>query len=127
MGWDAWYSLGVVVLALVLLAATSLPADLVLLSGLALLFLAGVLTTGETLSGFANEGMMTVAILFVVAAGVIETGGITWVSHRLFGRPKSVANALLRMMVPAAGLSAFMNNTPLVAMLIPAVSDWSKK
>lgn len=127
MGWDAWYSLGVVLLVLALLALTSLSADLVLLSGLTLLFVAGILTTSEALSGFANEGMMTVAILFVVAAGVIETGGITWVSNRLFGRPKSVVNALIRMMLPAAGLSAFMNNTPLVAMLIPAVSEWAKK
>ena len=127
MAFSARFTLAVVVLILGLLAGTRLAPDLVLIGGLALLFLAGILTAPETLAGLANEGMVTVAILFVVAAGVVETGGVTWISDRLFGRPKSVLQALWRMMFPAAGLSALMNNTPLVAMLIPAVNDWAKQ
>jgi len=45
----------------------------------------------------------------------------------LFGRPRSVTNAILRLSLPTAALSAFMNNTPLVAMFIPAVNDWAKR
>jgi di/tricarboxylate transporter len=127
MGWEPWFALGVVLLVLTLLATTTLSADLILLSGLLLLFLSGILDGKEALAGFANEGMITVGVLFVVAAGVVETGGVTWVTDRLFGRPKSVGGAVSRLMLPVAGLSAFMNNTPLVAMLIPAVSDWAKK
>ena len=127
MGWDAWFSLGVVVLVLTLLAATRLGTDLVLLSGLTLLLVTGILEAKEALAGFANEGMITVGVLFVVAAGVIETGGVAWISDRLFGRPRSVNHAIWRMMLPTAAISAFMNNTPVVAMLIPAVSDWAKK
>jgi di/tricarboxylate transporter len=126
MGWEAWFSIGVAVFVLVLLGATQLGTDLVLLSGLTLLFVTGILTAPEALAGFANEGMITVGILYVVAAGVVETGGISWVADKLFGRPKSVTHAIARMMTPAATLSAFMNNTPLVAMLIPAVNDWAK-
>ncbi len=48
------------------------------------------------------------------------------IADRLFGRPKSATDAIGRMVVPTSLLSAFMNNTPLVAMLIPAVNDWAK-
>jgi di/tricarboxylate transporter len=127
MGFDAWLTLGVVALVLGLLASTRLAPDLVLSGGLMILFLCGVMGTEDALAGFSNEGMITIALLFVVGAGVVETGAITWLADRLFGRPKSVLQATWRMMAPTAALSAFMNNTPLVAMLIPVVNDWAKK
>jgi di/tricarboxylate transporter len=127
MSLAAWFTLADVLLILGLLAGTRLAPDLVLIGGLALLFLTGVLTAPETLAGLANEGMVTVAVLFVVAAGIVETGGVTWISDRLFGRPKSAFQALWRMMCPTAAISAVMNNTPVVAMLIPAVNDWAKQ
>jgi di/tricarboxylate transporter len=75
----------------------------------------------------AEPAMITVAALFIVAAGIRETGALHLVTERIFGRPQSVLKAQLRMMLPVASLSAFMNNTPLVAMLLPVVSDWAKK
>jgi len=127
MGFEAWFTLAVVGMVLGLLATSRASPDLALGGGLMLLLLCGVVTTDDALAGFANEGMITIAVLFVVSAGVVETGAITWLSDRLFGRPKSVFQAVRRLMLPTAGLSAFMNNTPLVAMLIPAVNDWAKQ
>lgn len=124
---EAWYSLLVVCAVLAVLSQSRFPPDLVLMGGLAMLFVPGILTPNEALAGLANEGMVTVGLLFIVSAGIVETGGVTWISERLFGRPRSTAHALTRMMLPAAGLSGFMNNTPLVAMLIPAVNDWAKQ
>ncbi len=124
---EAWYSLLVVCAVLAVLSRSRFPPDLVLMGGLAMLFVPGILTPNEALAGLANEGMVTVGLLFIVSAGIVETGGVTWISERLFGRPRSTAHALTRMMLPAAGLSGFMNNTPLVAMLIPAVNDWAKQ
>lgn len=124
---EAWYSLLVVCAVLAVLSRSRFPPDLVLMGGLAMLFVPGILTPTEALAGLANEGMVTVGLLFIVSAGIVETGGVTWISERLFGRPRSTAHALTRMMLPAAGLSGFMNNTPLVAMLIPAVNDWAKQ
>jgi di/tricarboxylate transporter len=126
MSLDAWFSLGVVVLVLGLLAVTQIGPELVLIAGVILLLLKNVLTVPETLAGLANEGMVTVGLLFVVGCGVVETGGITWVADRLFGRPRGVVSAIARMTFPTTFLSAFMNNTPVVAMLIPAVNDWAK-
>jgi len=127
MGLDAWLTLGVVALVLGLLASTRLAPDLVLGSGLMILLLSGVLGTDDALTGFSNEGMITIGLLFVVGAGVVETGAIAWLADRLFGQSKSIVQAICRMTVPTAVLSAFVNNTPIVAMLIPAVNDWAKK
>jgi Na+/H+ antiporter NhaD/arsenite permease-like protein len=89
--------------------------------------IAGIVSPREALAGMAEPAMITVAALFIVAAGIRETGALHLVTERVFGRPKSVVEAQLRMMLPVASLSAFMNNTPLVAMLLPVVTDWSKK
>ncbi len=126
MGVDALVVIAVVIAVLALLASSRFPPDLVLLGGLTALLVTGVLDESEALGGFANEGMITIGVLFVVSAGIIETGGVTWIAERLFGRPKSVAGAIGRLVLPTASLSAFMNNTPLVAMLVPAVKDWAK-
>ena len=127
MNWEAWFTLGVVVFCFTLLVFTNIAADIALLAGLTLLLLFGVLTPDQALSGLANEGMVTVGILFIIAAAQKETGAIHWLTRTLFGRPKSIGHAQLRIMVPVAALSAFLNNTPVVAMMIPAIHDWAKK
>lgn len=124
---DAWLTLGALVWIFGMLLFTQVSADLVMMSALSVLMLTGVITAGQALSGFANEGMATVGVLYVVVAGLRETGVMTWIAHGLFGRPRSVANAQLRMMAPIAVISAFMNNTPLVAAALPAVIEWGKK
>jgi len=126
VGFDALVTIAVVILVLGLLASSRFPPDMVLLGGLAILLISGVVTEREALAGFANEGMITIGVLFVVSAGIVETGGVAWIAERLFGRPKSVTKAIARVAFPTASLSAVMNNTPLVAMLIPAVNDWAK-
>lgn len=106
---------------------TAIPADVILLAGVIVLLLGGVLDPAQALSGFSNEGLATVAMLFVVANGLTQTGVVNWLSDRLLGRPRNLSQAQLRLMLPVAGLSAFLNNTPVVAMMVPAVSDWAKR
>jgi di/tricarboxylate transporter len=127
MTWEAWFAVVTVVAVISLLIFSRYGSDLILMSGLTLLILTGVLPVKEALSGFANEGMATVGIMFIVVAGLQETGAVAWISQYLFGQPKSVPSAQLRMMLPVTALSAFMNNTPLVAMMIPAINDWARK
>jgi len=124
---DAWITLTVLAGILLLLVFNVASAEIVVLVGLAVLLFTGVLSTGQALAGFANEGMMTVAVLYVVVAALRETGVMGWLAQRMFGLPKTVAGAQLRMMIPMASVSAFMNNTPMVAAMLPAVIEWAKK
>ena len=127
MGWEGYFSLGIVVFCFGMMAFTRVSPDIITTAGLTLLLLTGVLEPQQALVGFANEGMLTVAVLYVVVSGLTETGAVGWIVHHLLGRPRSTRHAQLRLMLPVAGLSAFLNNTPVVAIFIPAVQDWARR
>lgn len=127
MGFDAVLTLAIVLAVLVLLSATRIAADIILMGAALALMLMGILTPVEALSGFSNTGVITVAVLYVVAAGLSETGAVQWIAQNLLGRPSSIRGAYLRMLLPVGGLSAFLNNTTVVAMLLPAIQDWSAR
>lgn len=127
MPWEGWVTLGVLALVLVALIVTNKAAHLVLLAGLALLMALGVVPESAALAGLANPGVLAVGALFVVAAGLRDTGALHDVTRSLLGRPKSIRIAQLRMMAPVAALSGVMNNTPLVAVMLPTLSDWAKR
>lgn len=127
MGLDAMVTVGVVVGLMGLLVFSRLPVDAVFVGALTLLLVSGVLSPGQALAGFSNEGLATVAVLYVVVAGLRDTGATQWLAARLLGRPKSEMGAQYRVTLPVAGFSAFLNNTPVVAMMIPTISDWAQK
>ncbi|MCC0179441.1 SLC13 family permease [Waterburya agarophytonicola K14] len=127
LSWKGGMAIAVTIGVFVLNALTSLPAEIVFLGGTAALFVSGILTEQDALAGFSNPGMITVAVLYIVVTGLSQTGGMNWISQRVLGLPKGQNAALLRLMSPVMGMSAFLNNTPVVAMFIPVVSDWSRK
>ena len=124
---DVWITGGVLVVVVGGLASGRFGADLVLLAGLAALLTLGVIDTGEAISGFGNPAVWTVAFLFIVAAGLRHTGALTSLTARALGRPKSTFGAQVRLMLPVAGASAFLNNTPIVAMFLPVLKDWAAR
>ncbi|MAT15743.1 MAG: SLC13 family permease, partial [Planctomyces sp.] len=117
------------VLAIVLLALIFMKAgpDLILIGGLTLLVVLGVVPAEAAISGFASKGLLTVAFLYVVAEGVRQTGAINFVGQKFLGRPKSIVRAQARIAIPSAIGSAFINNTPIVAMVMPLMTEWSRK
>ncbi|MBK5944660.1 SLC13 family permease [Halorhodospira sp. 9621] len=127
MGWEAYLTAAVVVALLTTLITTRLAPDMAFLGAVTVLLVSGVIGPREAFEGLSNPGVLTVAALYVVVAGIRETGGVQWVSTRLLGRPRSLLDAQRRLTLPVAGFSAFLNNTPVVAMLIPAVGDWARK
>ena len=127
MGWEAWFTLAVIGSCFSALLLSKVAADVVIVGGLMILLLVGILTPQEALAGMANEGMATVALLFIIAAGLKDTGAISWLSQSMLGRPKNIMWAQFRLMAPVMAMSALLNNTPVVAMLIPAVNEWAKR
>lgn len=127
LGWHAWLTLGVIGFIFAALIATEASTDVVLVGAITVLMVAGVLTPKEALAGLSNEGIVTIAVLYVVVAGLEATGGNTIITEKFLSRPKSVTGALTKMMFPVTFVSAFMNNTPVVAMFLPAVNDWAKQ
>ncbi len=123
---DALLTTGVLVALLAALVFTRVSPDALFPAALTALLVGGVLTPAQAFAGFANEGVVTVAVLYVVVAGLRETGGVQYISRVLLGRPSGLTAAQLRLTAPVAFFSAFLNNTPIVAMLIPAVRDWAK-
>ncbi|WP_426415796.1 SLC13 family permease [Aestuariirhabdus sp. LZHN29] len=110
-----------------LLALGRFPADIVLLVSLGILLLTNILTPVEALAGFSNQGLVTIALLYVVVAGLRETGAIDWLSRWVLGRPRNLMAARAQLLFPVALLSAFVNNSPVVAMFTSAVQSWCKR
>lgn len=127
MTWAALFTLGVIVAALLAMMANVTSPDLVLLAAVVVLAAGGVLTPAEAFAGFSNPGMLTVAALFVVAAGLRETGAVQAITGRLLGRPATERGALARLVAPVILASSFLNNTTIVATLLPAVHDWARR
>jgi di/tricarboxylate transporter len=127
MAAEAWVALGVVGLVIGLLAFTRAAADLVMAGGLALLLILRVIEPADALSGFANQGVGIIAVLFVVAAGLRETGAMTLLMQPILGRPRSVLAAHLRLLPAVSLVSAFVENTPVTAVMLPVVNDWAKR
>jgi di/tricarboxylate transporter len=125
--WQAVLTGGIVTATLAALLFIQRAPDMVMIGGVVLLLAVGVLTPDEALRGMSNEGMITVAALFVVASAVERTGALASLVDRALGRPKSLASAQLRTMIGPGVISAFTNNTPVVALMVPAIRDWAKK
>ncbi|HEY8569682.1 SLC13 family permease, partial [Microbulbifer sp.] len=127
MDWSGWFSLFLVFAVLATLIFTRIPAYLVMMAALTLLSATGILTPNEALAGFSNSGLITVAAMFVVATGIHASGGIDMMVKHLLGRPKTTRGAMLRVFAPVVALSGYLNNTPVVATMIPALNAWAKR
>ena len=120
------YTCFVLLLMFAALISDRVGADSVMMGALTLFLAAQIITIEEGLKGFSNEGLLTVLVLFVVAEGISKTGALDWYMSKLLGRPKTEAAAQSKLMIPIAIVSAFLNNTPVVAVMIPIVQKWSK-
>ena len=128
MNTSAWITLGTIAMIIVALVnKRKYGPDLVMAGGLVVLMITGVVGFEAATEGFSGRPILMLAGLFIIAAALQETGGIELIGKRLLGKPKTLATAQLRMMVPVATMSAFMNTTPIVAMYLPMINDWAKR
>ncbi len=121
LSWQGWLTLVVVGAATAAMAREKLGPDLVMFSALCVLVVCGVVEPARALLGFSQPAVATIAVLLVVAGAVQETGALRLVSGAILGTTRQPTMVMLRLVVPTAALSAFVNNTPIVAMFIPMV------
>lgn len=131
MTWESWFTLAVLAVMVIALAR-NIATDLAMVAVVGVFMTAGLVSdkfpsANKLVAGLGNEALVTVLVLYVVVAGLSRTGAMSLVTRPLLGRPKNVTAAQLRLMIPCASLSAFLNNTPIVAMFLPVVSDLSKR
>jgi di/tricarboxylate transporter len=133
MSTDAWITLIVAVATLVLLASDRFSPALVMGGAVTFLLLFGVIDQESAFLGFANEAPITVAALYILAGAVRITGALEQFTDRVLGGP-SKNNAqndswrtLARILFPSMAASAFIANTPLVAMVAPRILTWARR
>jgi di/tricarboxylate transporter len=124
---DGWMTLGVVTLTVIALARDFVAPAIAVLAATILLMFVGVIDAAQAFAGFSNPAPITVAALYVVARAVEKTGALQPLVAATLGDRGNGRSSLARLLVPTAGASAFLNNTPIVAMLAPQVADWSDR
>lgn len=127
MGFDALFTLSVIVITVALVAREFLAPDYLLLGALLLLATAGVVEPSEALVGFSNPAVITIGGLFLVAAGVRATGLVDRVTDAMFGETSGLRTVLARLTAFVASGSAFMSNTAIVALGIPTLDRWARE
>lgn len=116
---DLWLYSCLLVVTVILFISEKLPLDLVSLGVLAALLVTGILTPSEALAGFANPSVITIAAMFMVSRGLVRTGAIGFVSERLISYSRGDEKRILVLsMLMTAVASAFVNNTPVVILMI---------
>ena len=123
----AWITIVTVLALFSILLFTKIRADAVFLGAMVILYVTGVLNAKEAFSGLSQSSVVVVGVLFVVVAGLTYTGVLQWIVKNLLGQPKRWSSAVVRLMLPVAGLSSFLSNTTVVALFIGIVKMWSKK
>jgi di/tricarboxylate transporter len=127
MDWQGWLTLAVVVAALAAMVRELARPDLVMMAALFTLAVAGILEPRETFAGFSNEALAAIGFLFIVSAGLRETGALEMTLVRIFAAARTTRGGLARICPPVAFFSAFLNNAPIVAMMTPSVLDWARR
>lgn len=97
------------------------------LIGVVVLGICGILTPSEILSGFANDQVVVILMLLLIGDIIRDLGIVETLFDKVFQRAKGYNEFMARMMFLVGGFSAFLNNTPLVAVMMPYVHSWSKR
>ncbi len=119
---------GVIGLMIIALAKEVMRPGLVLFSAVTILMAFGIINANESVAGFSNKGMITIALLFLVSEGVRQTGALNRVAQAFLPKKRGRMTFLLpRIMIPVSALSAFLNNTPVVIIFAPMIKKWAEK
>jgi di/tricarboxylate transporter len=117
----------IIILAVIFFVTEILRIDLVAVLIIVSLVITGVISPKEGVQGFGNTATITVAFMFVLSAAMLKTGALQFLAHRLSKVfTQNFNGGMILMMVLIAFVSAFINNTPVVAVFIPVIIQVAK-
>ncbi|MDD4225543.1 MAG: SLC13 family permease [Mariniphaga sp.] len=127
MTFEAWIVLTVLLFLVIAFLMEAMRPGLILLSGAVIFMATGIITDRELIAGFSNDGLVTIAVLFLVNEGIKQSGLMTRLARAYLPRKKNPMTFLLpRLMVPVAFFSAFLNNLPIVVNFAPILIRWAE-
>ena len=100
---------------------------MIIFTVLVIFLITGLITPADALSGFSNEGMLTIALLFIVAGAVQKSGKINQIAELWLRKSRTETGAMVRFTIPISILSAFLNNTPIVVTFTPIIKNWCEE
>ncbi|MGB1586922.1 MAG: SLC13 family permease [Thermoplasmatota archaeon] len=128
MNWEMLLVFALVVVILFLFLREVLPIPLTALSSIVVLTGTGILTLEEGFSGFSSPATIAVLAMFVLSAGIQQTGAVAAMTERLANWAGNSHRRQIAALSLASGpISGFVNNTPVVAVLIPATIQMAQK
>lgn len=128
MTFEGYFVLAVILIMIVALIYDWMRPGLLLFSALVVLMTTGVIDAQESLAGFSNKGMLTVAVLFLVSEGVRQTGALNIVAKAFLPKRRGKMPIILaKILIPVSVISAFLNNTPVVIIFAPMIKNWAEK
>jgi len=122
-----WITILLILGKALLMVKTRVPGDVIGLAIVFILLIVGALPEEEALSCFSSTSVVLVGVLFVLATALVHSGVIHWITNNLLGNPKNLTQALIRIMPPAALLSAFISSAPVTALMLSATKLWAKR
>ncbi|SHH72819.1 SLC13 family permease [Virgibacillus chiguensis] len=100
---------------------------IIVFTALTILLVTGILKPEDALAGFSNEGMLTIALLFVIAGAMQKSGMIEVIMKGWLNKSNRFIGAMIRVLIPTSALSAFFNNTPIVVTFTPMLKNWCEE
>lgn len=127
MGFDAVVVLLIILIMMIFLIKEWGRPELIVTFALAAMLIMGIIEPRDALKGFSNEGIITIALLFIVAGAVQQSGMMRFLLKHVLGHASRPSWLTARLMMSVSALSAFLSNTPLVAMLAGEIEKWARE
>ena len=125
--WHIPYALAVMVLMIAVLATDRYKSSLVFLLAVAAFLLAGIIDVPQFTEGLSNRSILTIFILIILTGGINDYFNVSGFFDAVFQKTRTERGFIFKMGLGVASVSAFMNNTPVVAMMMPYVYNWGKR
>ena len=125
---QSFVAIAIVVGMLVMFIRETFPVEVVAIGGAVLMLLLGILPEAQALRVFSNPAPWTIAAMFIIVGGLVRTGALEWITQMAMRNvDQHPAQTLVVLGAVVLGLSAFVNNTPIVVVMIPIFMQLAKQ